>query len=137
MAQGIFTFATKKSVALCTPTWQIHHLRHIHKKLAVCIKFHEKSFLLANMLTNTQEKLPFFILHHVIRQTECFPPLVMVTSTKKGKMTLGIPCQHHEFIKHCTNTVTQLNLYKEKFQSFCRICTQHTVTDVTLRNKTF
>jgi hypothetical protein len=51
-----------------------------------------KSVACNKLPINTQEKLPWFSLHHVIRG-ECFVPLVMVT-TKKEKTVLSTSQQH-------------------------------------------
>jgi hypothetical protein len=44
--------------------------------------------VLCFLLINTQEKPSWFSIHHVVRQGECFFPLLMVKTTKK-KTVLG------------------------------------------------
>jgi hypothetical protein len=74
------------------------------------LRYNPEDSHLSFLLSNTQEKLHWFSLYQVIRQGECFVPLVMVTLTKKEKTVLGTSYQH-----------TELNADEKKFRSFYRM----------------
>jgi hypothetical protein len=83
--------------------------------LVACSRFHENSFL----LINTQDKLPWVGLCHVIREEECFIPLVMVMSTKRETMILvQIITSHHistvNLLHSALHIAKELNVDDEK-----------------------